>query len=380
MKVSNFIKLASAAALILILASTTFAQAPGTWNRTGSLSAARFGITAVLLNDGRVLVAGGLSNRLTKVHNSAELYDPLSGKWTATGSMSTARAYYVATLLQDGRVLIAGGCTNVTCYAATATAEVFDPASGVWQPTGNMSTIRYHFTGTLLQNGNVLAVGGCNQAGPCTSPARTTEVYSPATGVWSLSGSLSLGRDSHTATLMTDGRVLIAGGFSFVGTEPRAEMYDPATGAISQMANMKIGRANHSATLLTNGKVLIAAGVVGRTDYRTGNTSEVYDPVANKWTLVGNLNNRRGEQPAVVLPNGKVLVAGGVAFAPGRNANVLASAELFDATTSTWSLTGRMTAPRDEHGMVLLSNGTVLAVGGVANGGTILASAELYTP
>jgi len=381
---NRFMKFANSLALIFVVtlvAATSFAQAPGTWTRTGSLSSARFAFTAVLLKDGGVLVAGGFDASLTSVLSSAEIYDPVSRKWKLTGSMSTARAYYAASLLPDGRVLVAGGCTNTTCYAATPTAEIFDPATGVWQPTGSMSTDRRSFSADLLQNGNVLVIGGCT-AGPCSSVLVSSELYDPTTGVWSLSDRVTYERSGFRATLVTSGKVLVSGGFDPNGgrTQRIAEMYDPASGTFSDMARMNVGRFDHTATLLSDGKILAAAGLFGWADFKTGRTSEIYDPVANKWTMVGNLNNVRADHAAALLPNGKVLVAGGIGYPPGKNAVVLRSAELFDPNTSTRSLTGKMTTARDDGGMVLLSNGKVLAVGGVSNGGVVVASAELYNP
>jgi len=380
----RFIKLASSIALIFVVtlvAATSLAQAPGTWTRTGSLSSARFAFTAVLLKDGRVLVAGGINGTFSSVLSSTEIYDPASGKWKLTGDLNTARAYYAASLLADGRVLVAGGCTDTTCYAATPAAEIFDPATGKWQATGAMSTDRRGFSADLLQNGNVLVIGGCT-AGPCSSVLVSSELYDPATGLWSLSDRLSYARSDFRATLTASGKVLATGGFDNNGGRMQriAEMYDPANGTFSDMARMNVGRAGHTATLLADGRILAAAGYFGWADFKTGRTSEVYDPVANKWTLVGKLNNFRQGHTAVLLPNHKVLVAGGIAFPPGKNAVVLRSAELFDPSTSTWSLTGKMTTARDDNGMVLLSNGKVLAVGGVGNSGIVLASAELYTP
>ena len=379
----KFKKLFMLISMVFLCATTMFAatvidQASGKWNTTGNLSTGRFGINAILLKDGKVLVAGGIGNSFT-VLSSAEVYDPADGQWSATGSMTTARAYYGATLLVDGRVLVTGGCTEPTCYHATSSAEIFDPATGAWQSTGNMSTERWNFTATLLQNGNVLAVGGCTLS-PCSSPTQTTELYDPTTGGWSPSGSLPLGRSQHAATRLHNGRVLITGGFSYVGAQPLAELYNPATGRFTSMASMATGRMSHTATLLRSGKVLAAAGVSGRSDFRTVNSAEVYDPIANKWKQVKPLKSARGGHTAVLLPNGKVLVAGGITYSPGKNALVLSSAELFGSTKSKWSKAGSMKDTRDNHGMVLLPNGNVLVVGGISNGGTVLASAEIYTP
>ena len=179
------------------------ADAPFTFDNTGSLAAARYGHTATLLSNGKVLVAGGggTSGYLA----SAELYDPASGTWTATGSFSTARAFHTATLLPNGNVLVAGGF-NGGANALTS-AELYDPASGTWAATGSLNTARHSHTATLLQNGMVLVAGGYDG----TSLA-STELYDPASGTWSATGSLNAARWSHTATSLQNGKVLVAGG------------------------------------------------------------------------------------------------------------------------------------------------------------------------
>jgi len=184
------------------LSSAAFAQ-QGMFIPTGDLNTARSFYTATLLNDGKVLVAGGQETLSGSLTATAELYDPATGTFTPTGSMSTPRISASATLLNNGMVLIAGG--------GSSSAELYDPATGSFTLTGSMTTSRALQTATLLNNGTVLVVGG----GPCSSAGcflATAELYDPATGTFTPTGSLNTPRVGNTATLLNDGTVLIAGG------------------------------------------------------------------------------------------------------------------------------------------------------------------------
>ena len=227
--------------------TTTGAQ-EGTFVPTGSLATPGVA-TATLLNDGTVLITNGSTT-------SAELYHPAPGTFTATGSMPTA-SYFTATLLNNGVVLLAGG------FGGTGTsAELYHPATGTFTATGSMTTFRSNPTATLLNNGKVLFAGG----GPCTAQTAcsvaSAELYDPATGTFSLTGSMSSGRDGATATRLNNGKVLIAGGEqAFTNPLASAELYDPATGTFGLTSNMSTTRINHTATILNNGKVLVAGGI-----------------------------------------------------------------------------------------------------------------------
>lgn len=167
-----------------------------------------------------MLVAGGTNNTSGVLNsaelfdpgvlNSAELFDPATGKWTLTGSMNTARSGHTATLLQNGQVLVAGGDTF-------GTAELYNPATGTWTATGSMNTARSGNTATLLGNGKVLAAGGFFGVYPVNHSLSSAELYDPATGVWTTTGSINTSRGFHTATLLLDGQVVAAGGFSGSG-------------------------------------------------------------------------------------------------------------------------------------------------------------------
>ena len=177
---------------------------------------------------------------------------------------------------------------------------LIDPS---WVPTGSFVMARSRHTATLLPNGKVLVAGGNN--GPALSGA---ELYDPATGTWTATGSMGTARSRHTATLLPNGKVLVAGGFNELdGFLSSAELYDPASGTWTATGNLGTGRGFHTATLLPNGKVLVAGGNNGA----VLSSAELYDPASGTWTATGSLGTARDLHTATLLPKGKVLVAGG---------------------------------------------------------------------
>jgi hypothetical protein len=336
---------------------------PSYFHATRSMTTSRNGHTATLLPVGKVLVAGGYGAGSAFLA-SAELYDPAIGSFAATGSMTTARVGHTATLLASGKVLIAGG------YGVSA--ELYDPATGSFSATGNMMTARWAPTATLLHNGKVLVTGGEGACGDdiCEGLA-TAELYDPTTGNFSATGSMTAERAAHTATLLPDGKVLVAGGFALRATLASAELYDPASGTFTATGRMRFERSGHTATLLSNGKVLVTGG-------SDGASAELYDPATDTFNATGSMSTARREHAATLLPDGKVLIAGGFLFAEGVVPlyTFLASAELYDPIAGTFSSAGNMLAPRYFHTMTLLTSGKVLIAGGWAGGS--LASAELF--
>ena len=338
---------------------------------TGSMTIGRYGPTATLLNNGKVLFAGGDVdvNITTGVTDGAELYDPATGTFSATGNMTTPREGHTATLLNNGQVLIAGG-DNGDCdtVCALASAELYNPATGTFTATGNMTDSGGH-TATMLNNGQVLfaSAGGVDT---------TAELYDPATGTFTSTGNMTAPRFAYTATLLNNGKVLVAGGGE-AGVSPlaTAELYDPATGTFTSTGSMTDSREGHTATLLNSGQVLIAGG--------GDPTAELYDPATGTFTATGDMSRNISHQTATLLNNGQVLIAGGDE-GPGFNGDVFtASAQLYNPATGNFTSTGNMTTGRDGHTATLLNNGNVLVAGGVASSsGTspYLASAELYLP
>ena len=348
-----------------------------TFVKTGSLNTARFGHTATLLPNGKVLVVGGAEDANNGLA-SAEMYDPATGKWTETGGMNEARCYHTATLLPNGKVLVTGGIKFLGHFLdrALASAELYDPATGKWTDSGALTTERMNHTATLLPNGKVLVAGGSIYDGNiCT--VSTAELYDATTGKWTETGEMITARAGHPATLLPDGKVLAIGGKNSLATVDSlasTEAYDPATARWTETEAMFFtGRCDHTATLLPNGKVLVAGGWYGAGH----NTflAELYDPTAGKWEHAGALNSPRSSHTATVLPDGKVLIVGG---APSRKDRV-SGAELYDSAGGKWIATAAMSVERMNHTATLLPDGRVLIAGGFL-GRTYYSTTELYVP
>jgi len=262
------------------------AQSPGTFTGTGNMTTARDGATATLLPNGKVLIAGGYGRTPGAPPSdlaSAELYDSSNGVFTATGDMTTARRGHSATLLPNGKVLISGGYTNGSTPPAlplpVASAELFDPMTGIFTRTGDMVKAGAP-TAILLADGKVFLAHDSN--GPLAAPA---EIYDPATGTFSATGGWTTPLSGHpTATLLTDGTVLVA--LCCMANS----LYDPGNGAFKFTGAIGVGADGYTATLLANGKVLFAGG-----DYENSGSAraELYDPATGTSTTTGNMTTRR---------------------------------------------------------------------------------------
>jgi cysteine-rich repeat protein len=343
-------------------ASGTCQARGGRWLSTGSLALPRMLHTATLLDDGRVLVAGGFNV-------TSELYDPKTRTWSTTGNNLGTHRYHTATKLKDaeGRVLIAGGTSRTTF-----TAELYSPALGAWTVAGVLNEQRFHHTAVLLPDGKVLVAGGSPSESNGGALA-SAELYDPATNTWSFTGGLNVARREHAMTLLPDGKVLVTGGSDAAdGLLSSAELYDPATGTWTLAASMRTARLSHTATSLGNGKVLVVGG--SERDPVSAASAELYDPATGTWTTTGGMTSPRRWHTANVLRDGRVLVAGGYHDYTG----IQFAAELYDPATGTWSTTEAMRTDRYKHATTVLGDGTVLSMGGVSNSDN--AAAEYFDP
>ena len=363
----------------------TAAETPETWFVTGSMGASRRHATATQLSNGKTLVVGGVSTTGPDLFcntagnctffATAELYDPVTGSFTPTGSLITGgRALHTATLLPNGKVLITGGFDP--SFGSFSTAELYDPITGAFTATGSMAYTRSQHTATLLDNGKVLITGGFGKLlGPGgESSLNTAEEYDPSTGSFSVTaGNLTQDRNTHTATRLPSGNVLIAGGTGSAGVLGSAEMYNPVTRTFSATGSLS-PRLSHRATILTNGKVLVSGGNNGTTAL---SSTQIYNPDTSVFGAGPSLVQTRQWHNAAVLPNGRLLISGGNSSASGHwdiHTSFLSSAELYDPVTNSVSSTGALAAARSAASRQVVWTGRELVAGGGTN------SAETYCP
>ncbi len=329
------------------------------FSTSGKMPVARGGHTATLLPSGLVLVAGGTAG--ATFFNNAEIYNPTvtPPTYAATGAMGTGRAHHTATVLANGLVLITGGFHTYTTVINSA--ELYNPANGLFSATGVMSAKRADHTATLLSNGKVLIAGGSSTA--AGTAVNTAELYDPVTGTFIplKTNNMKVLRKLHTATLLNNGKVLIAGGINAAGvTESSVEFFfinqDPQNfGNFSATTSMSSARAQHTATL-RNGSVLMSGGrndtdpiVMAYERYTSGGL--------NVFIASGSMSIPRYDHTASLLPNGQVLVIGGISTGDVATS----STEFYPAFTSFSSLR----TPRALHTATPLYNGTLLITGGV---------------
>jgi trimeric autotransporter adhesin len=373
--------------------SSTVASVSNAAGSNGLASTAAQGASTITANLGSISGSTGLTvSAATLVSIAVTPANPsialdTTQQFAATGTYTdnstqdlTTSATWTSTNPSVASISNASGSNGLATSAATGTTNitaaigtVISPAitltvtTPTWTATGSLTTARYVHTATLLPNGTVLVAGGLNNSGLWSA-----EIYNPATGTWTATGNLTTARYAHTATLQPNGTVLVAGGYND-GAFAVAEIYNPATGTWTATGSLTTARYYHTATLLPNGTVLVAGGISSSGSYLS--SAEIYNPATGTWTATGSLTTARFIQTATLLFNGTVLVSGG----DNGSSGFLSSAEIYNPATGTWTATGSLTTARAYQTATLLPNGTVLVAGG-DNNSSFLSSAEIYNP
>jgi len=370
--------------------------AADTWTTVANLNTARFGHAAILLNDGTVLITGGDISfdpaYGATIASTNEVYDPAANTWTVVGSFKTFRTAYTTTLLNSGKVLFTGGYQSDPSYGINylATAEIYDPLAKTWSYAAPMNVTRCNHSATLLPNGTVLAAGGGDQY---LSPITSAEIYNPVANTWTLVANLNVPRFNHLAASLPNGNVVVAYGSTIQGTgvgqgtgigaaQGSAESYNPAANTWTA-TGMTVQPLGLSTTQLANGQVLLAGGG-SPSGYGAANLAQIFNPATNTWSIAASMNTGREKHTATLLQNGKVLVVGGDTavgyYYYSSYPIVLASVELYDPAANTWTAAASLITGRTSHTATLLPDGKVLVAGGIDSNGSLVPSAEVYDP
>ena len=280
-----------------------FDPATNSFSFANNMSVARAGHSATALPDGKVLIAGGYNGNYLE---SAEIYDAKTGKFTPTGKMTLPRSEHIAVLLNNGKILLAGGVG--TGWTFLADAEIYDSASNTFSKTGNMTTARESHTATLLKDGNVLITGGHQGRRSAITIYASAEIYNPSSRTFTATANLIVKRHKHDAALLDDGQVLIVGGSDerdSRGAYNSVEIYNPKTKIFEKIGEMNLSRykLQRTTVLLKNGKILIAGGA---------NRAEIFDPATKTFEVAaGKFETVRLFATATLLQSGQVLIVGG---------------------------------------------------------------------
>jgi len=347
------------------MGKVTISASLGAVTGTTGLSVAPPILQSISITPKNPVVAPGRTKQLVAIGTFSDqtTQDITAGvKWIS-------EATFVATVNSTGLVNgIAMGTTDIMAKSgAISTVAALNVATGIWSLAGKPALKRIEHTATLLPNGKVLVAGG--EADP-VNLLSSAELYDPLADTWTTAGSMRVTRSGHTATLLPNGKVLVAGG----SIDASAELYDPAHDSWSAAANLSKARVFATATLLPNGKVLVVGG--GTSDGIFVASAEVYDPVVNTWAATGPLANQsyRYYHTATLLKSGKVLIVGGV-----DGSDAVASAQLYDPTNNSWSSAGALAHARYLHTTTLLPDGRVVVAGGFGSANSPT-SAEVYDP
>lgn len=351
------------------------------WTTTGTMTVARWGYAAWRRPDTLVMAAGGCALAACpksftqalcgQVVPSVDIWSPYSGTWTTSLSMNTARFGYASSVLANGDFLVAGGCTSSACVTTTALAERWVQNAATWMPAGSLSNPRANSMAALLAGGDVLVAGGCD-ATSCTNIAQR---YSPSANGWSTARAMPGTRGFATATTLSDGRVLVTGGCedpSCSTVLADALVFDGVQDQWTAVGMMGTPRGGHTATLLGDGTVLVAGGCADGACASTLSTAELWTGMG--FTSAPSMIASRHNHSANLLQNGEVLIAGG-----DSSGGVTAGSEVYLPMAKQWIQPANMLTKRAYHVAVDLTDGEVLVAGG-CDQATCLPWAELFSP
>jgi len=377
-------------ASILVQPQNTVSLGNNAWTPAAPMNVARSFSAFATLPNGSLLVAGGFAGAVANpIISSAELYNPATNKWTMTAPMHMERAGALAATLNNGYVLVTGGLGS--SGGALTSCELYNPSTKTWTMTGNMSQARYDHQIVPLNDGRVFVVGG-DFGG---TENNVTETYNPSSGTWTTDAPQPLSRADMIAVKLPNGNVLVAGGHTSKVETLLSEIYDPVANNWTQTGPLNTPHGDAGGVVLQNGSVLIVGGY---TTYNDADntiqylyTSEIFNVTSGSWKMTGDMNLPRGEigLNIVMLNHGQVLVPGGN-YQPEKGQS---SSELYNPASGTWAMAGNMSVPHGEGAMsVLLSTGKALAFGGllphtcnycgsgVTGQDLATTAADLYTP
>ncbi|HRI79450.1 MAG TPA: kelch repeat-containing protein [Cyclobacteriaceae bacterium] len=353
------------------------------FSAASDIAVGRFLHASVALPDGRVIISGGFVGPGQEAQTSVEIFTPSANLWAGGPTMKDPRYAHQVVALPDGRILAMGG-QNLSGYLATAEILDINKPSSTWEKTNPMRESRIHFTATAINSENIVLI-----AGGVSDVLGRSEWFAGATAQWLPEGMpqpMLQSRSYHASVRLQSGAVLVAGGLAQIDADPEidyldtTELFDPATGTWTATGSMRTPRATYTLTLLPDGR---AIAVGGTTDNGVAlSSAEVYDPISGSWTETEPMANARtGHQATVLVGGRRLLVTGGY----GDVTDPIAVAEILDIKTMQWAPAGNLVAPRFLHTAHLVeSDGRVLLVGGVDREviGTpaTVRKTELFTP